>query len=775
MTSLSHSILTAAVLLALTTYLPARDIFVDGNHAKADDKNPGTLAAPLKTIQAALDKAQPGDSVQLRAGVYYGGVRFRRGGSHYWGAVFDPGTAANVQWLTLQAYNDEHVVLDGAETVPAGKWQRAPGRENTYWAPFATTPYDDRVVNMVFCGNRLLTPTLRRMPGANSSKIEGTPSDIMPAMPGDGPADEGWFFDRKQKQLFVNLRGRVPGRDLQCRAAKWIDGVDAQNESYVRIRKLELRNFVQSAIVVCRGHEFIVEDNYVHHCGHALWGSPTSGGIIRRNTMTDLMGVSMSIGGARGTVVEENVIQRSNINPYKIVAWDGSAIICNGAFGLALRNNVICDSTDISGVWPDCSAAGIVLYGNTIYNMGSGFYIEAGAVGTVLRWNTVFDTGSAIGFRDNFANVAFENYLFRNRGGLGVGTCEEDDRPMGNVMFHNWVIDNGAGSGFSPDRLKQPAHVFDHNVYKFQDKGQPAIFRYGDKQYRDLKTLRAEVGQEVHGKVVARFDPTPLGLATFRVHGTKKSWEPVPMFSNPTIERPDLLVASGEPYFWKKGSFRGPEDYGWYGVNTGFLSQTRGDGSGFVRLYWTRGGYWDKGPFDDRTASRAATYTRGVASASPEEDHLASLQVGANPTPDKIISAEGYGYWSPSLPTTDGAEIDLSLWIRAKKVKAAAPGGGVFVTVEFCDETGQHVTRQYLVGGDGSQEPVAAEWATGDYLFRRLTGTATAPSGARRFKLGFGLKSCSGWAAFSDIDIKTRPGKPEVHDQSALTSISRRP
>ena len=61
--------------------------------------------------------------------------------------------------------------------------------------------------------------------------------------------------------------------------------------------------------------------------------------------------------------------------------------------------------------------------------MGSGFYIEAGAIGTVLRWNTVFDTGSGICFRDNFANVAFENYIFRNHGGLSIGTCEEDDCP----------------------------------------------------------------------------------------------------------------------------------------------------------------------------------------------------------------------------------------------------------------------------------------------------------------------------------------------------------
>ena len=112
----------------------------------------------------------------------------------------------------------------------------------------------------------------------------------------------------------------------------------------MRIRKLEVRNFIGSGLVVCGGHEFLVEDNYVHHCGNGLWGSPTSGGVIRRNTFTDIMGIGLSlIGGARGTILEENVVLRSHLNPYKVVAWDGGAIICNGAFGLIMRNNVVAD------------------------------------------------------------------------------------------------------------------------------------------------------------------------------------------------------------------------------------------------------------------------------------------------------------------------------------------------------------------------------------------------------------------------------------------------
>ena len=123
------------------------ELIVDQKNAQADDKNPGTLAAPFKTIQAAMDKAQPGDTVQVRGGVYQEGIRFKRGGSYSCGAVFDPGKSSDIQWLTLEAYKDEHVVLDGAVTIPADQWQLVEGRKNTYWTPFVTPPYDDRQVN----------------------------------------------------------------------------------------------------------------------------------------------------------------------------------------------------------------------------------------------------------------------------------------------------------------------------------------------------------------------------------------------------------------------------------------------------------------------------------------------------------------------------------------------------------------------------------------------------------------------------------------------------
>jgi len=78
--------MTAAVLLG-AVILPAEDaradatFVVNNRKANASDKNAGTEAQPLKTIQAGADRAQAGDTVLVRAGIYREEVAPPRGGS----------------------------------------------------------------------------------------------------------------------------------------------------------------------------------------------------------------------------------------------------------------------------------------------------------------------------------------------------------------------------------------------------------------------------------------------------------------------------------------------------------------------------------------------------------------------------------------------------------------------------------------------------------------------------------------------------------------------
>ncbi|MGW4113291.1 right-handed parallel beta-helix repeat-containing protein [Actinosynnema sp. NPDC004786] len=71
-----------------------------------DDNNPGTLAAPLRTIQRGVDLAQPGTTIHVRGGTYAPATNIQ---------LLKNGTASLP--ITLRNYNNERVVIDG-ENMP---------------------------------------------------------------------------------------------------------------------------------------------------------------------------------------------------------------------------------------------------------------------------------------------------------------------------------------------------------------------------------------------------------------------------------------------------------------------------------------------------------------------------------------------------------------------------------------------------------------------------------------------------------------------------------
>lgn len=82
--------------------VPAGAIFVDGG--SGDNSNDGSQGGPLKTIQAAVDKAGSGKTIVVRAGVYHESVK-------------------SGKTITLQNYPGEAVWLDGS--VPLTTWSKS--------------------------------------------------------------------------------------------------------------------------------------------------------------------------------------------------------------------------------------------------------------------------------------------------------------------------------------------------------------------------------------------------------------------------------------------------------------------------------------------------------------------------------------------------------------------------------------------------------------------------------------------------------------------------
>lgn len=90
--------------------------FVDPH--RGNDDNPGAQAAPWKTVQHAVGRLQPGETLYLRGGVYFEHVTLRASG-----AAGRP--------ITLRSYPGELAILDGGlpefQTAPQSAWEPCPG------------------------------------------------------------------------------------------------------------------------------------------------------------------------------------------------------------------------------------------------------------------------------------------------------------------------------------------------------------------------------------------------------------------------------------------------------------------------------------------------------------------------------------------------------------------------------------------------------------------------------------------------------------------------
>ncbi len=70
-----------------------------------DNLNAGTLEAPFRTIQHAINNVEAGDVVNIRGGIYR--EKLTLDGIH--------GKEDN--WITFQNYNEEDVLLSGAKQI----------------------------------------------------------------------------------------------------------------------------------------------------------------------------------------------------------------------------------------------------------------------------------------------------------------------------------------------------------------------------------------------------------------------------------------------------------------------------------------------------------------------------------------------------------------------------------------------------------------------------------------------------------------------------------
>ncbi len=135
---LAVGVLTAGCTLFAAT--SPREIHVAVN---GDDANRGSKASPLKTITVAANRAQPGDTVTVHAGIYRERINPPRGGT------------SDTLRITYQAAPGEKVTITGSDAVKG--WEKISGDTwkvtlpNSYFGAF--NPYAEKVHGDWFNGH----------------------------------------------------------------------------------------------------------------------------------------------------------------------------------------------------------------------------------------------------------------------------------------------------------------------------------------------------------------------------------------------------------------------------------------------------------------------------------------------------------------------------------------------------------------------------------------------------------------------------------------------
>lgn len=740
-------------LVILLSPVFAATYYVEQNHPQASDDNPGSEDRPWLTIKHSAEVADAGDTVLIKAGHYReGGILVQNSGRLL---LRDPQSGwlpnhplglQNVAGIVFRAFGDGEVVLDGSVIVPAAAWQRVDGTEKVYVAAVQANDITDQrggrapqPIRWVFFNDQYLLPNVTQAgPGGHGSRPEMR-------IPTDEDVNR-WHEDQDNGLLYVNVGGGNPAEVGKLEVSVWSRGFQGHFQNFITLQGVTLQRYGERAVDMSYSMGNVISDCLLRHCHTGINGCDD--GVIRRNTVIEADRVGITPGTK--CLVEDNLVIRNFRDTFQSRnGYQSTAITFFGGENRVFRNNVVLESGG-NGFWPDVWGPGHMYYGNVTGRCKSnGFYIEAPMYNNFLTHNVCFDNRNGITLRMNANNLITHNYIYGSSTGITIYYTEHLPVFMrNNNVTNNYLRDLRVGIG-----IGQPAEGGDQ-VYNFADRNYydpsvkfPAV--WAGETYETLEAFQEATGNEPHGRAQA-LPYEEMELVTFRVMESSKPWEAVPMFGNPTAMWPDWGNDAYQPYFWRYGTASSDEQVRWYlslftwGV--GPVSPMNGEG-GFVRWPWQP----PHGP-DPGQAGEAPGYN-----LQPDRSNRCMIQVAS--LREQVVSAEGLGWWTPSLPTAPGAIVDVGLYARLDEVEATEPAGGLTVFVEWSNYTRVQVAHGFIVGRDDQGQNHRADMMTGTFDYTRLEGTVTAPDWARRCRLFLGLRSCTGAAAFDDIDtIKTRPG-----------------
>jgi len=412
--------------LLLPTWLGAATLYVD----------------PAQSIQAALDRAQPGDVVWLRPGVHRERVKMARGGKHG-------------QPVTLAG--EPGAILDGSDAVTLD-WQPAPDIAPGVWRAKVPGP-----VYTLTCDGKIVT-ILRE----ERVKPDRTDAWAWPKLFRDGVGPSKFagvkalaLYLDKPKELLIRFDGDRDPRPMSFTVAPREPIVRIAGANRCVVRGLTLRN-ASYGVLIEDSVGSVVEDCRIGPADYGVWLAPGSDRCAVRFceiSMDPYSGADPKLPGAwdnwqahktgghydRYGVQIRNTIGGHEIHDNDIHDhWDGIEDHGNPGENRGLRihhnriHNVSDDGLEPNGAEEDCH-----WYANTVSKSICGFRIKAPTKGPLYAHRNLFWSNSED---------------FRNYG-------EVELRPAEVYVYHNTCTSRAAITSNKVYGIGTPRYVYANNLF----------------------------------------------------------------------------------------------------------------------------------------------------------------------------------------------------------------------------------------------------------------------------------------------------------------------
>ncbi len=457
------------------------------------DNNPGTFEHPFRTIQHAVDRLVPGDTVLIRGGTYREQV-----------SLTASGTPDHP--ITIAGYGDEYPVIKGSDIVT--NWVHY--QDNIYmvtnWTINSQQVFDDGV-------------PLQQI-GYPSPHYENNPTCYTPVgLELNDMVPGSFFYDEDDSRLYVWLPNNQPppkeGLEVSTRAIP----IDGREIAYIKLARLKVRNSssVTRAGMTLGYHSTIRNSDIQWCCFAGLKIESNSAAINCIISHNGNSGIDTS--NATNLFIRNCTITHNNYRSFNPSWHAGGMKLIPDCSGTVEKCEISYNNGH--GVWFDWCNSGndIVIRNNHIHHNQYGVFFEASKNADIYN-NLVVDNDTGICIAESDNTRVFNNTIVSTFGTAGIfsrisssriSSAGEAGTFINNRYFNNLLYNNS--STYEIVLPAQTPYIYDNQsdyncVYR--DDG-PAKFGSYAPPASGLENWQQMSGQDLHSMEV---HPTVLNPRT---------------------------------------------------------------------------------------------------------------------------------------------------------------------------------------------------------------------------------------------------------------------